>query len=53
LHPIIEQLERAAGFGRDDSTARKLDKMEALLRQSVMPRRRVMTSPSGFRLPRL
>ena len=31
LHPIIEQLERAAGFARDDSPEAKLAKLEALL----------------------
>jgi predicted ATPase/class 3 adenylate cyclase len=31
LHPVIEQLERAAGFERDDSPENKLDKLEALL----------------------
>ena len=31
LHPVIEQLERAAGFERDDPPAAKLDKLEALL----------------------
>jgi class 3 adenylate cyclase/CheY-like chemotaxis protein/DNA polymerase III delta prime subunit len=31
LHPIIGQLERAAGFARDDPPGRKLDKLEALL----------------------
>jgi class 3 adenylate cyclase len=31
LHPVIEQLERAAGFERDDAPENKLDKLEALL----------------------
>ena len=31
LHPLIAQLERAAGFVRDDSADIKLDKLEALL----------------------
>jgi class 3 adenylate cyclase/predicted ATPase len=31
LHPLIEQLERAAGFERDDPHEVKLDKLEALL----------------------
>ncbi len=34
LHPVIEQLERAAGFARDDATAAKLDKLEALIARS-------------------
>jgi class 3 adenylate cyclase/predicted ATPase len=35
LFPVINQIERAARFSRDDSTAEKLDKLEALLRQST------------------
>ena len=31
LHPVIEQLERAAGFERDDPPEAKLAKLEALL----------------------
>ncbi len=31
LHPVIEQLERAAGISRDDTTETKLNKLEALL----------------------
>ena len=31
LHPLIEQLERAAGFERDDSPATRLDKLATLL----------------------
>lgn len=31
LHPVINQLERAAQFNRDDSPTTKLDKLEALL----------------------
>jgi predicted ATPase len=34
LYPFISQLERAAGFERDDSALLKLDKLEALLAQS-------------------
>jgi class 3 adenylate cyclase/predicted ATPase len=34
LHPVIEQLERAAGFGVDDDADAKLDKLEALLGQA-------------------
>jgi hypothetical protein len=34
LYPIIDQLERAAGFGRDDTSDIKLDKLQALLAQS-------------------
>jgi class 3 adenylate cyclase/tetratricopeptide (TPR) repeat protein len=35
LHPVVKQLERAAGLHRDDSTDAKLDKLEALLRNFV------------------
>ena len=31
LHPMIEQLERAAGISRDDTTETKLNKLEALI----------------------
>jgi class 3 adenylate cyclase/predicted ATPase len=31
LHPVIEQLERAAGFARDDPPESRLDKLETLL----------------------
>ena len=35
LHPVIEQLERAAGFARGDDDAAKLAKLEALLARAV------------------
>jgi class 3 adenylate cyclase/tetratricopeptide (TPR) repeat protein len=35
LYATIEQAERAAGFASDDTTAEKLDKLEALLEQST------------------
>jgi class 3 adenylate cyclase/predicted ATPase len=35
LHPVIEQIERAAGFLADDPPERKLDKLEVLLSQST------------------
>jgi predicted ATPase len=34
LHPIIDILERAVGFVRDDTPPEKLDKLEALLTQA-------------------
>src|SRR5215470_4159896 len=37
LYPFIGQLERAAGFTRDDTTATKLDKLEALLGAATEP----------------
>ena len=33
LYPIITQLERAAGFQREDTAEERLDKLEALLSQ--------------------
>jgi class 3 adenylate cyclase/predicted ATPase len=35
LHPVIHQLERAAGLNREDSASTKLDKLETLLRQTL------------------
>src|SRR5262249_38912089 len=35
LHPIITQLGRAAGFRREDSTERRLDKLEAGMAQGT------------------
>jgi len=37
LYPFIGQLERAAGFTRDDTAATKLDKLEALLADGAEP----------------
>jgi class 3 adenylate cyclase len=37
LHPFIGQLERAAGFTRDDTATTRLDKLEALLGDGVEP----------------
>jgi class 3 adenylate cyclase/predicted ATPase len=37
LHPIIGQLERAAGFVHDDPAQAKLDKLDALLAESATP----------------
>jgi class 3 adenylate cyclase/predicted ATPase len=37
LYPFVGQLERAAGFTRDDTTATKLDKLEALLGDGAEP----------------
>jgi class 3 adenylate cyclase/predicted ATPase len=34
LHPIISQMERAAGFVHDDSVQKKLDKLDAVLAQT-------------------
>jgi predicted ATPase len=35
LYPIVSQLERAAGFGRDDTVDTKLTKLETLLAKSA------------------
>ena len=37
LHPIITQMERAAGFAHDDTLHAKLEKLDALLSQSFTP----------------
>ena len=37
FHPILDQIERAAGLGRDDPTGVKLDKLEALFALSGRP----------------
>jgi class 3 adenylate cyclase len=37
LYPFIGQLERAAGFARDDTATTKLDKLEALLGDGAEP----------------
>jgi hypothetical protein len=37
LYPFIGQLERAAGFARDDTATTKLDKLEALLGEGEEP----------------
>jgi predicted ATPase len=37
LHPFIAQLERAAGFKRDDDPLARLDKLDALLSQTATP----------------
>jgi class 3 adenylate cyclase/predicted ATPase len=60
LHPLIEQLERAAGFERDDTAAEKLNKLEALLSRSteqveeVVPLLAALLAiPTGSRYPPL
>jgi predicted ATPase len=37
LYPFIAQLERAAGFTRDDTATTKLDKLEVLLGDGAEP----------------
>jgi predicted ATPase len=38
LYPIINQIERAAGFAHEDTTQEKLDKLDALLVKHLTPR---------------
>src|SRR5215471_14311368 len=58
LYPFIGQLERAAGFTRDDTNATKLDKLEALLGDGAEPGdlsliAEMLSVSGGERLPRL
>ncbi|MGD9507233.1 MAG: AAA family ATPase [Geminicoccaceae bacterium] len=60
LHPVIDQLERAAGLDPNDTPERKLDKLEALLARStedpggVAPFVAALLSlPAGTRYPPL
>ena len=45
LSPVIEQLERSAGFTRDDGTDHRLDKLDALLAASLDPERVPAVAP--------
>ncbi|HZB55306.1 MAG TPA: hypothetical protein VE527_16850, partial [Reyranella sp.] len=45
LHPIVEQLRRAAGFERDETDEAKLGKLEALL--GACPCKAVLLSTAG------
>ena len=51
LHPIVSQLERAAGFARDDTPQDKLDKLDRLLRQSATPTEEVGLIADMLQLP--
>jgi class 3 adenylate cyclase/predicted ATPase len=60
LYPIVDHLQRAAGFERDDSDERRLDKLEALLAQSTEDLRgtvpllaALLSIPAGERYPPL
>ena len=57
LHPTIAQLERAAGFERDDTPDRKLDKLAALLapasREDGALLAELLSLPTEDRFPRL
>ena len=51
LYPIISQMERAAGFAHDDTAQAKLDKLEALLKQSLTPRQNTTLLAEMLSLP--
>jgi class 3 adenylate cyclase/tetratricopeptide (TPR) repeat protein len=60
LYPVIRQLERAAGFRREDSVDQRLNKLEAALGQAIndlteaVPLAAALLSiPMGDRYPRL
>ena len=60
LYPAITQLERAAGFRRDDTAERRLDKLEAVLSQGTNDLREagsliahLLAIPTGDRYPAL
>ncbi|WP_368506936.1 adenylate/guanylate cyclase domain-containing protein [Bradyrhizobium lupini] len=51
LHPIIGQMERAAGVGRDDQPLTKLDKIDTLLGQSLTSRQHIALLTEMLSLP--
>jgi class 3 adenylate cyclase/predicted ATPase len=51
LFPFINQLERAAGFGRGDSSQEKLSKLDALLAQSALDPEQVAALANLLTLP--
>jgi class 3 adenylate cyclase/predicted ATPase len=59
LYPIISQMERAAGYAHDDTAQAKLDKLDALLAQSLTPRQdatlltEMLSLPNDGRYPTL
>ena len=60
LHPVLDHLQRAAGFARDDPAAVKLEKLEAVLVQGAREVReatsllaQAMAIPAGGRYPPL
>jgi class 3 adenylate cyclase/predicted ATPase len=58
LHPFIAQLERAAGFVRDDAPATKLEKLDTLLAEAAEPGDislivEMLSLPGGVRCPPL
>ena len=59
LYPIISQMERAAGFARNDTAQAKLDKLDAVLAQSVTVKQdaalfaEMLSLPDDGRYPKL
>ena len=59
LYPIITQMERAAGFGHNDTAQTKLDKLDALLAQNFTPPQdaaliaEMLSLPNDGRYPKL
>jgi class 3 adenylate cyclase/predicted ATPase len=59
FYPIISQMERAAGFGHDDTAQAKLDKIDALLAQTLTRRQdaallaEMLSLPNDGRYPTL
>jgi predicted ATPase len=53
LYPFIGQLERAAGFTRDDTATIKLDKLAALLGDGAEPGDILLSLSGGDRFPPL
>ena len=59
FYPIIGQMERAAGFARDDTPQAKLDKLDALLALSLDPKQdgalfaELLSIPNDGRYPTL
>ncbi|MCK1284272.1 AAA family ATPase [Bradyrhizobium sp. 44] len=51
LFPIINMLERAAGFGREDTPAIRLDKLEALMAETSAPEQDVALVADLLLLP--
>ncbi len=51
LYPFVSQLERAAGFEREDPIEKKLDKLEALLAPASPPAEEVGLLAELFSLP--
>jgi class 3 adenylate cyclase len=49
--PIISQMERAAGFAQDDTVQAKLDKLDALMVQSLTPRHDIALFSDMLSLP--